>query len=280
MKIWIGTAGVPVSSKERSTLGGLKRISELGLNAFECEFVRGVKMSDGMAREVGELASKLKIRLSIHAPYFINLCSLEKEKLEASKKRILDTVERAHFMHAYTIVFHPGYYGKLSEREAFQRVKEACEDLTDRMKDQGFDDVELGLETTGKVSQFGTLDEIIEICKEVKGCSVIVDFAHLYARAGGRINFSEIFDKLSVLKLKHLHSHFSGMEFTPVKLTGKGNEKRHLNLTEGAKPDYKPLVKEILKRKIDITLICESPNLEGDALFLKGMFEKAGHEFK
>ena len=196
MKIWIGTAGVPVSSKERSTLGGLKRISELGLNAFECEFVRGVKMSNEMAEEVGELASKLNIKLSVHAPYFINLCTPEKEKLEASKRRILDTVEKAHFMHAYTIVFHPGYYGKLSEREAFQRVKEACEDLIDRMKDKGFDDVELGLETTGKVSQFGTLDEIIEICKEVKGCSIIVDFAHLYARQAGRIDFSEVFNKL------------------------------------------------------------------------------------
>jgi len=279
LRIWIGTAGVPISSKERSTSGGIKRVSELGLNAFECEFVRGVKMSKEMAEEVGKLASQLKVKLSVHAPYFVNLCSLEKEKLEASKKRILDTVERAHSMHAYTIVFHPGYYGKLTEREAFQKVKEACEDIMDKMRDQGFDDVELGLETTGKVSQFGTLDEIIEICKEVRGCSIVVDFAHIYARQAGRIDFSYIFDKLSTLRLKHLHSHFSGMEFSPVKLTGKGNERRHLNLTDGAKPDYKPLVKEVLKRKIDITLICESPNLEGDALFLKSMFEKAGYEF-
>jgi endonuclease IV len=69
------------------------------------------------------------------------------------------------------------------------------------------------------------------------------------------------------------------MEFSPVKMTGKGNEKRHLNIKDGALPDYKPLVEEILKRKIDITLISESPNLEGDALFLKGMLEKAGYVF-
>jgi deoxyribonuclease-4 len=135
------------------------------------------------------------------------------------------------------------------------------------------------LETTGKVSQFGTLDEIIELCKEVKGCVPVIDWAHIFARQAGRIDFSEVLDKVLVLKPKHLHTHFSGMEFNPVKMTGRGNERRHLNVKEGALPDYKPLVKEILKRKIDITLISESPNLEGDALFLKEMFEKAGYRF-
>jgi len=279
LKIWIGTAGVPVSSKERSTVGGIKRVAELKLNAMEVEFVRGVKMSNKMAEEVGKVASELKIRLSVHAPYFINLCSLEKEKLEASKKRILDSVERAHLMEADVVVFHPGYYGKLSKEEAYEKVREACEDLLDRIKEKGWGEVRLGLETTGKISQFGELEEIVRICKEVKGCHPVVDWAHIYARNGGRINFQEIFEKISALKMKHLHTHFSGMEFSPVAATGKGNERRHLNLTEGAKPDYKPLVEEILKRKIDITLISESPNLEGDALFMKEMFEKNGYQF-
>jgi deoxyribonuclease-4 len=38
-------------------------------------------------------------------------------------------------------------------------------------------------------------------------------------------------------------------------------------------------VKEILRRKIDITLISESPTLEQDALVLKKMFEKHGYKF-
>lgn len=278
MKIWLGPAGVPISSKDRSTLGGVEWASELGLNALEVEFVRGVKMNIDMAKRVGELAKKLGIRLSVHAPYFINLCSLEKEKLNASKKRIMDSVERAHAMHADVVVFHPAYYGKLSEEEAYQRVKEACKEIRDSMRENGINDVRLGLETTGKVSQFGTLDEIVKIRKEVKGCSVVVDFAHLYARAAGRINFSKIFDKVSTLKPKHLHTHFSCIEYSPVGMTGKGNERYHLTL-DTKKPDFEPLVKEILKRKIDITLISESPILEQDALVMKKMFEKHGHKF-
>lgn len=278
MNIWLGPAGVGVGSKDRSTLGGIKYVAEIKLNSMEIEYVHGVKMSIDTAKEVGDLAKKLNIRLSCHAPYFINLCSEEKYKLEASKRMILDSVERAHCMHAKIIVFHPGYYQKLSEKEAFQKIKEACEDMLDRMKKHGFDDVILGLETTGKISQFGTLDELVKLCMEVNGCSPVVDWSHIYARQAGRINFSEIFDKISVLKPEHMHTHISGIEFFPAGRMDMGNEKYHLPLST-KKPDFEPLVREILKREIDITLISESPILEKDALLLKNMFEEAGYEF-
>lgn len=274
----MGPAGIPVSSKGRSTLDGIETVSDLGLNSMEVEFVRGVKMGLDMAKEVGELSNKLNIKLSIHAPYYINLCSKEKEKVNASKQRIIKSAERAHAMHADIVVFHPAYYGKLSKEEAYQKVKEACEDIRDFLKGKRMTDVRLGLETTGKVSQFGTLDEIIQICRELKYCSPVVDWAHLYARAAGRINFSEIFDKVSILKPKHLHTHFSCIEFSPVDMKGKGNERRHLTL-DTKKPDFEPLVKEILKRKVDITLISESPILEQDALVMKKMFEEHGYKF-
>ena len=276
MKFYIGTGGVPVGSPERSTIGGVKYIAELGLNAMEIEFVRGVKMSVGMAKEVGEVASKLNVKLSVHAPYYVNLCSPDKSKVEASKKRILESVERAYYMNASPVVFHPGYYGKLSKEECFELVKQACLEMVDEIKSNGWEKVILGLETTGKIAQFGTLDENLRIMKEVKGATVVVDWAHIYARNSGRINFKEILDILERFKIRHLHTHFSGMEFSPVGVTGKGNERRHLNLTEGAKPDYKPLVDELPNRKFEsITFISESPNLEGDALWLKARLEKA-----
>ena len=278
MKIWLGSSGIPIASKDKSTLGGIQCISDLKLNGFEIEFVRGVKMSSSMAKKVGELSSKLKIRLSVHAPYYINLCSKEMEKVRASKQRIIKSVERAHDMHADIVVFHPAYYGKLSEKEAYQRVKEACEDMKDTLNDEEITDVRLGLETTGKISQFGTLDETIQICKELKYCSPVIDWAHIFARQGGRIDFSDIFDKFSILKSKHLHTHVSCIEFSPVGIKGKGNERYHLPL-KTKKPDFEPLVKEILKRKIDITLISESPILEQDALLMKKMFEEHGYKF-
>jgi len=279
--IFLGSAGVPTVCRERTTAAGIRCVAELKLNAFECEFVRRVGMSNEMAREVGELARELKIKLSVHCPYFVNLCSQEKEKLKASQKRILDSVERAHFMGADVAVFHPGFYGKLAPAEALEAVKRACAEIIDGASAKGIRGVQLGLETMGKQSTFGTLDETAAVCREVERCVPVVDWAHLNCRYGGvfktQEDYGKIFDELKPLKLKHLHTHATCAEYTLVG-AGKGNEKHHLTL-DAKKPDYEPLVREILRRKIDITLISESPTLEQDALFLKRVFEKHGYRF-
>ncbi|MBA7594712.1 endonuclease 4 [subsurface metagenome] len=276
--IYLGPAGIPTVSKERTTIGGIKCVAELKLNAFEVEFVRRVGMSNEMAKETGRVAKKLSILLSVHCPYFVNLCSQEKEKLDASKQRILDSVERAFHMGADVAVFHPGFYGDLIPEAAFNAIEGACRDMLDRMRAKGIKKVRLGLETTGKVSQFGTLDEIIEICKKLKGCAPVVDFAHIYARQAGRIDYNDVFEKLKPLKLKHLHAHFTGMEWAPAKAPWQGNERRHLELKVD-KPPFEPLAREVLKRKVNITLISESPILEKDSLEMKRTFERLGHRF-
>ncbi|MGQ9788425.1 MAG: TIM barrel protein [Candidatus Hadarchaeaceae archaeon] len=276
--IYLGPAGVPISSEDPSTLGGLKRVAELKLNAMEIEFVRGVTMSNQTAEEVGELARELKIELSVHCPYFINLCSTDKKKLEASKKRILDSVERCSHMGARIAVFHPGFYGKLTPEAAYEMVKEADLDMLERMKAMGIKGVVLGHETTGKVSAFGSLEELVQLCQEIRGCEPVVDFAHLWARGAGKIDYGKIFDLLEPLKLKHLHTHFTSMEWTPAKTPGAGNERRHLPISFD-QPPVDPLVKEVLKRNPHITIISESPVLEQDSLALKKKFEKSGYRF-
>ncbi len=281
MSIFIGPAGIPTVAEDRSTLGGIRKVAELKLNAMEVEYVRGVKMSIEMAEEVGKLAKELNIKLSCHCPYYTNLCSQEKQKLEATKKMIIDSALRANAMNADIVVCHPGYYQRLTPEKAFESVKQACLDIIERMKSQGIKNVRLGLETMGKQSTFGSLDEIIKICKEVKGFSPVIDFAHINCRTAGSLrkqeDYSKIFDLLKPLKLDCLHTHVTCAEYTQVGI-GKGNEKHHLTI-DVKKPDFEPLVKEILKRKIDITLISESPTLEQDALILKGMFEKYGYKF-
>lgn len=270
MKIHLGPAGVPISSKGSSTVEGVKRVAELGLDAMEIEFVRGVHMKNDLAKEAGEVAKDLGILLSIHAPYYINLCNPEKS--EASKKRILDSCERAHYMGAWIVVFHPGYYGGLPKGEAFKRVLKACEEMNDVIEKKGWD-VKLGLETTGKVSQFGTLEEEIEIHRKIKSCVPVVDWAHIYARNAGRIDFKDVIGKMESLHLPRYHTHFSNIEYTV-----KG-ERNHLTLGHH-KPDFKELAKALLESKIkEITLISESPILEKDSLRMKDILTKLGQKF-
>lgn len=263
MNIFLGPAGSPA----KSTLEGVRAVKELGLNAMEVEFVYGVRMSNELAWQVGEAAKKLDIRLSVHAPYYINLASSEKEKIAASKKRILESCERAHYMGARLVVFHPGFFGKRSKEDTHDMIKNALDEIKKIIRERKWN-VELAPETTGKHSAFGSLEETVQIAKEL-ACELCVDFAHIYARNAGKIDYAAVLDAVAPLHIKNLHCHFSGINFT------KAGERNHLTM---GKPAFEPLAKEILKRKTDITIISESPVTWKDSLKMKQIL-KQGYEF-
>ena len=274
-KIFLGPAGIPISSKKGSTLDGIKTVRELGLNAMEIEFVRGVKMSRELAKKVGEFASQLNVRLSVHAPYYINLLSEKQEVVEASKKRILDSLDRAEIMGADVVVIHTGYYGKLNKEEAKEIVVERYSELLEMAKEIGIKKSKMALETMAKESQFADLDDILYVVKKLKKKVVpLIDFAHLFARWDGKIDYARILDEIEKLKIKHINSHFSNMKYIV-------NKKKFVDIHEpiNSHPPFEPLAKEILKRGIDITIISESPILEKDSLKMKRIFEKLGYRF-
>jgi len=267
VKIKLGPAGSPA----KSTFEGLSRIRELGLHEMEVQFSHGVGMGLPLAKRIGEERKRIGIELSVHAPYYINLASEEKSKIEESKKRILDSCERANLMGASPVVFHPAYFGKRDREETFQLTKDAILDMKKTIRKNHWQ-VELAPETTGKHSALGSLDETIRLVKETR-CGMCVDFAHLYARNYGRIDYAEVLDKVYKLKPNDLHCHFSNIEFT------RKGERNHLNLDH--RPDFRPLAKELLhQRKIrTVTIICESPVTWKDSLKMKKILESLGHRF-
>lgn len=240
---------------------GLIHCKELGLDALEVEFTHSVHMDNAKAKLAGEAAKKIKLDLSVHAPYYINLASEEKAKITASKKRILDSCERAHYLGAKYVVFHAGFYGKKEKEDVYSMISNGIDDMQKTIKAKKWK-VVLAPETTGKHSQFCGLDTLLRLRKDVK-CSLCVDFAHLKARTQGKMAYDEMLDKLK--GIKHIHAHFSGIEWTP-----KG-ERRHL-LTQAK--DIKELLNSLLKYKADVTIINESPDPIGDALKMKNILEK------
>ena len=246
--IRIGPAGSGITNKE-----GLEYIHKLGLNAMEIEFTYQVFLNEKLAQEIGELAKKLDIALSCHGSYYINLASKEKAKIEASKNRILEAVKIAHFLGATHVVFHSGYYQDIEPKIVYDTVKKNILEMQEKMKARGWKP-KLAPETTGKASQFGTVDELLKLKRETR-CEFCVDFAHLYARNAGVIDYKEVFDKLK--EQKHIHSHFSGITYT------KKGERSHIPTSEAF---LKPLLKEVKKRKPDITIINESPQPVKDSV--------------
>ncbi len=251
-----GTAGLGYDE-------GISQITKLGLNALEVEFTYGVRMSDSEASRIGKLAKKNDISLSVHGPYYINLASDDPSKVSASKQRILQSAQKADLLGARYVVFHAGFFQKKDPKEVFEMIRENMIDVMEDIKEHGFR-VMLAPEVTGKGSQFGSISELLDLMKAT-GCHMTIDFAHQLARNSGNIDYAEIFDSLS--GIKHLHAHFSGIEWTD-----KG-EKKHL-ITK--KEWIMPLAEEIIKRKSDITLINESPDPLGDSVKTKEVFESKG----
>jgi len=271
MSLLFGTAGTPRSSRGTDSISGIRRVHELGLGCMELEFVRGVKMGEKTARAVYDIARQLGIRLSVHAPYYINL-NAEGETLEMSKERILNSARIGHICGAKSVVIHAGFLQKQSREAVYEKIKKAIVEIKERLKSEGID-ITLRIETMGRESQFGSLEEALAIT-EVDGVLPCIDFSHLHAVTGknnSREEFASILarveEKLGRRGLDDMHIHVSGIEYSD-----KG-EKNHIVFDE-SDFKYKELAQAFVEFDIKGMVICESPNLEEDALVLKGEYEK------
>lgn len=262
-------AGVPHSTpKPGGTVEGLKHAKSLGITAMEVEWVQRVPLNEERMHEIRETAEKLDMYLTCHAPYYINLNSPDKEKLAASKKRILDALRMAEIAGIHSVCVHAAFYLGQDPKIAYKNVEKAVDDIM-QYKQKLFPSVNLGLETMGKQAQFGTLDEVLRISKEFDIYPVL-DPAHLHARYNGAINSSEewneMFDQyekhLGRDALKHVHMHFSGIAY------GLKGEKHHLPLQE-SDAKWEVFLSVLKDRKIEGTVVCESPLLEEDTLLMQ-----------
>ena len=172
-----GTGGTPHSARTPSTISGIERIAELGLGCMEIEFVQGVKMGEAGAIQVGETAAKLGIKLSAHAPYFINFNAREPEKIKASQDRLLHTARIAAICGAETVVFHAAFYLGEPPEKAYNTVKKYLRETMDLLRKEN-NRVWIRPETMGKPSQFGTIEEVLNLSIELEGVAPCIDFAH------------------------------------------------------------------------------------------------------
>ena len=270
--IRIGQAGIPLSCKGRTNKDGLVYTKQvLGLNAMEVQFVRGLYvMEDEEAQFMKDYSKENDIELHVHAPYYINLAG-STDEINLSVDKILFSAKLADKMGAKTIVVHPGYYGDLSEKKALKKIIKNISKIQNNFKKEKIK-TQLGIETMGKQRVFGSLDEVIDVCKKVKGVIPAIGLGHIHARTNGGLkkqeDFEEIFKKLKPLRLKNYLIHITGV------LYEDGNEYYHVPLKKGDMP-LAPLIEIILDNKLNVTLISESPLLEHDAVYIRLQVEKA-----
>ncbi len=266
-----GTAGIPLSAADQSTLAAVEHIRDIGLDCLEVEFVKGVKMGRDTAEKIKIRSRALGIRLSAHAPYFINLNSEDRGKRLQSQERLLATARIGAACGAESIVFHAGFYGKDSPEVTLREIRRELGSVMSIVRAERLS-VTLRIETMGKKSQFGSLDEVLTLCKDIEGLQPCLDFSHIYAREGRVNSYSDfhrvlgkVAKKLGPRALRTAHIHLAGIHFNHT------GELKHLNLDEGDFR-YDEWIQSLRDTGVEGMVICESPNLETDALMLKSLY--------
>jgi len=86
-----GTVGSPISTPKKpgGSVGAILRLKELGLDALELGWVRGVRVTEETCAAIHSSAIEQDVDISIHAPYYINLNATEDE-WKNSRKRLMD----------------------------------------------------------------------------------------------------------------------------------------------------------------------------------------------
>ena len=266
------------SKTHKSTIDVPKYLSEMGLDHYEYQCGRGVRVSDKLAASLRSEAEKYGITLSVHAPYFISLSSVEEEKRDNSINYILQSCDAAKRLGANRIVIHSGSCAKISREEAMELAKDTLSRARKAAIEQGFEDIIFCPETMGKVNQLGNLTEVLELCKLDDTFLPTIDFGHLNAREFGFIKgkaeyekmLDEVENAIGYDRLKVFHSHFSKIMFTIP-----GGEKMHLTFddNQGFGPDYEPLMEIVAKKGLAPTFICESAGTQDvDALTMKNCY--------
>jgi len=271
-ELLFGTAGIPLSSSPRTTSDGIRHVKKLGLGAMELEFVHSINITREKAPEIKKVAEESNIILTCHAPYYININSLEKAKIKASIDRIINSARIANLCGGYSVAFHSGFYMGQDPKKVYDVIRNNLKEIILTLKREN-NNIWVRPETTGKETQFGNVDEILQLSQELDNVMPCVDFAHFHARTNGKFNTYEEFasilekieKKLGKKGLENMHIHITGIAYGP-----KG-EKNHLNLKE-SDLNYQELLKALKDFNVKGIVISESPNVEGDALLMKKTF--------
>lgn len=262
----------------KSSLDACEYLYGLGLSAYEYECTHGVRVSAAFCASLDKLARDFAISLSIHAPYYINLASEDEAIRQKSVIHILKTLRAAGQMGAERVVFHPGTPGEQNREQAMARAEDLLEEIVRQARREGLlNGVQLCPETMGKPGQLGTLGEVLRLCEIADCVRPAVDFAHIHALTGGRLNSSRAFERL-LLKIERrlgedavrfLHIHFSPIEY------GRQGEIRHRSLLDkGFGPDFELLAPVLAENGFTPTIICESAGRQDeDAVIYKSIYD-------
>ena len=256
--IRFGTAGTSDSFAAqgyKSSLDVPEYTAKMGLNAFEYQCGRGVRLGLDKAARMAALAAERDILFSVHAPYYISMSSLEEDKRLNSIQYLLQSAAVCRALGGRRIIFHSGSCGKQSREAALEKA----------------------LDTMRRA--VAALDEVLALCGVDSRITPCIDFGHLNARTLGGIqtkaDYAAILDRMAEVlgddRARQFHVHFSRIEYSA------GGEKRHWTFADTQfGPEPQPLMELLAERKLAPVVICESAGTQAeDAQTMQQMYRAA-----
>ena len=226
--IRFGTAGTSDSFAAqgyKSSLDVPEYTAKMGLNAFEYQCGRGVRLGLDKAARMAALAAERDILFSVHAPYYISMSSLEEDKRLNSIQYLLQSAAVCRALGGRRIIFHSGSCGKQSREAALEKALDTMRRAVAALDEAGFGDMTLCPETMGKIGQLGTLG----------GIRTKADYAAILDRMA---------EVLGDDRARQFHVHFSRIEYSA------GGEKRHWTFADTQfGPEPQPLMELLEDRR-------------------------------
>lgn len=219
-----GTSKIPVARSTDQVLECLRELYKVGLRAFVLpkELFSGIYTSTDLYKakygdllKIRELASKFNIELS-----------LRHDKLPDQPDDILNTFANVmSIMDARAFIVQPNFYANMPQDQALKLVIYKLNEITTNLRVSG----KIGVENTGKTSEVGSFEDMIDIVKRTSGTEPIVNWAHIHARGSGSLRSQSDFDRIMQTMRRELGTSwidkayflFSGVSYGPSGMRGQ-----------------------------------------------------------
>lgn len=271
-----GPAGVPPSSPAQDSASGVLHTKELGLDAFELEFVHGARMGQDTAAKVALVVKKVGMQVTSHGPYYVNLNAQEEAKRILSVERMIQSARATAWCGGTSTAFHAAFLMKNSSDQVTKKVIQGLKEIDDALTNEGVK-CQVRPEFAGKTTQWGSLKELITVCSQYEWIRPCIDFAHAYAYSLGKDNDEAAFTKimqelekgLGKEILNDMHIQIAGITY------GATGERSH-TLLEESEFNWRAPMKVLKEFKCKGVVIAETSDSGKDAQLLKKTFESYG----
>jgi len=134
-KLRFATPGIPIKTKG-DTIQGIKDVGEMGLGAFELEFVRSINIKEEKTAEVNKVAKASDVVLTCHSPYFMNLNSEVPKTYHGSINYVVNSAKILSLCGGYSVCFHAGYYQKQDPGKVYDKIREGVKEIVKKLRQE------------------------------------------------------------------------------------------------------------------------------------------------